>query len=233
MLVLKGGSTPDRDGYDNPWRPIDDFQAPYREPVLPPPDFDPDTLDIGVGVPIEKILAERARTERVTPPSTNHKPVFVSHNQLTNPRHLPPPIENSLALERNSIQTPDPLKPFKDEVEAGHEEFKQFLDDVSKFISDMENFHSVKKKQSASKTLVRTLPPPPPPSPSTTSSPSSPYPISYTSPHGKVFLSTNYVTHPPPSPSSPSPISTISPSLQPHRQQVQYSCFIIFDMKRT
>ena len=65
LLVLKGGSTPNRDGFDNPWRPIDDFEAPYREPVLPPPDFDPDTLDIGVGVPIETILADRARQAKI------------------------------------------------------------------------------------------------------------------------------------------------------------------------
>ena len=50
--MLKGGSTPDRAGWDSPWQPLDNFQAPYREPVLPPPDFDPDTLDIGVGVPL-------------------------------------------------------------------------------------------------------------------------------------------------------------------------------------
>ena len=64
LLVLKGGSTSDRDGYDNPWEPIDDFQAPYREPVLPPPDFDPDSLDIGVGVPIETIIEERSKEKK-------------------------------------------------------------------------------------------------------------------------------------------------------------------------
>ena len=37
IQVLKGGSTPDRDGTDNPWKPLDDFEAPYREPKLPPP----------------------------------------------------------------------------------------------------------------------------------------------------------------------------------------------------
>ncbi len=37
IQVLKGGSTPDRDGIDNPWKPLDDFEAPYREPKLPPP----------------------------------------------------------------------------------------------------------------------------------------------------------------------------------------------------
>ena len=28
LLVLKGGSTPDRDGFDNPWQPIDSYEAP-------------------------------------------------------------------------------------------------------------------------------------------------------------------------------------------------------------
>ena len=37
LLGLKGGSTLDRAGFDDPWQPLDDFQAPYREPVLPPP----------------------------------------------------------------------------------------------------------------------------------------------------------------------------------------------------
>jgi hypothetical protein len=35
--VLKGGSTSDREELDNPWKPLDDYEAPYREPKLPPP----------------------------------------------------------------------------------------------------------------------------------------------------------------------------------------------------
>ena len=30
LLVLKGGSTIDRSGWDDPWQPLDNFQAPYR-----------------------------------------------------------------------------------------------------------------------------------------------------------------------------------------------------------
>lgn len=41
LLVLKGGSTPNRKAFDNPWTPLDDYVAPYREPKLPPPDFVP------------------------------------------------------------------------------------------------------------------------------------------------------------------------------------------------
>jgi len=223
LLVLKGGSTPNRDGFDNPWRPIDDFEAPYREPVLPPPDFDPDTLDIGVGVPIETILADRARQEKLSSVTTTTLP----------PRQLSllPPPDNSLVsfsdeFERSS--RPDPLQPFKDEVDAGHQEFKQFLDDVSKFISDMENFHSV-KKQSASKALIRTLPPPSPTTPTTarvtfsTPRSSTSYPISYSSPHGKVFLSTNYISHTPPPITHK--VSTVSSTFQPHRQHARSTRF--------
>ncbi len=51
LLVLKGGSTVNREGFDDVWEPLDDYQAPYREPKLPPPDFVP--VEHGVGVPLE------------------------------------------------------------------------------------------------------------------------------------------------------------------------------------
>ena len=35
---------------DDPWEPLDDYEAPFREPILPPPDFIPN--DTGVGVPL-------------------------------------------------------------------------------------------------------------------------------------------------------------------------------------
>ena len=178
--MLKGGATPDRDGFDNPWRPIDDFEAPYREPVLPPPDFDPDSLDIGVGVPIETIVREqRERRDResvrelsaaprhVTTQAPRHvsptSPPSRHVSPSTAPRHVSTPspsrVPVSISPIHNAIED-DPLRPYKDEVEAGRVEFRQFLDDVSQFIADMESFHSV-KQQAASKTLVRTLPPPP------------------------------------------------------------------------
>lgn len=37
LLVLKGGTTPNKSGFDNVWEPLDDYEAPYREPVLAPP----------------------------------------------------------------------------------------------------------------------------------------------------------------------------------------------------
>ena len=60
LLVLKGGvsrfsarngaTSERRKWLDDPWEPLDDYQAPYREPILPPPDFIPN--DTGVGVPL-------------------------------------------------------------------------------------------------------------------------------------------------------------------------------------
>ena len=282
LLVLKGGSTPDREGFDNPWRPIDDFEAPYREPVLPPADFDPDSLDIGVGVPIETIVREQR--ERRDRESLRELPLAPRHVTTQDPRHVslseaprhvsslskdprhvsPPPRHVTTQAPRhvslseaprhvslseaprhvsslpeaprrvsslpeaprhvspihNSIEA-DPLRPYKDEVEAGHEEFRQFLDDVSQFIADMESFHSV-KQQSASKTQVRTLPPPVttsrPPVTQTTVTSRSPFPISYTSPNARVFLSTNYISHTP-----SKSVSTVSSTASPHRKQVETS----------
>ena len=62
LLVLKGGvsrfaarngdtiSGQRRKWIDDPWEPLDDYEAPFREPILPPPDFIPN--DTGVGVPL-------------------------------------------------------------------------------------------------------------------------------------------------------------------------------------
>ena len=38
------------DANDESWDPLDDYQAPYREPVLPPVHFIPN--DTGVGIPL-------------------------------------------------------------------------------------------------------------------------------------------------------------------------------------
>ena len=76
LLVLKGASSAtSRQGYYDPWEPLDDyqvwkfespanflapnlksvssFQAPYREPRLPPPDFIPEEHGVGVPLPPE------------------------------------------------------------------------------------------------------------------------------------------------------------------------------------
>ena len=224
MLVLKGGSTSDWESFDNPWQPIDDFQAPYREPVLPPPDFDPDTLDIGVGVPIETIIEQREREKKIRA-KKNHMYDTTANVRETetgdtsSEEEIEHNVYSRVTNNINDIQAvlapENKLKSFKEEVERSQDEFRQFLDDVSKFISDMENFHSV--KQSASQSLPRSVPTPRPTTTTSTQSPStsfttvtprsvswrsnisdpstsSPYPVSYVSPYAKVYLSTKYVS---------------------------------------
>ena len=224
MLVLKGGSTSDWESFDNPWQPIDDFQAPYREPVLPPPDFDPDTLDIGVGVPIETIIEQREREKKIRAKKnhmydTTAKVRETETGDTSSEEEIEHNVYSRVTNNINDIQAvlapENKLKPFKEEVERSQDEFRQFLDDVSKFISDMENFHSV--KQSASQSLPRSVPTPRPTTTTSTQSPStsfttvtprsvswrsnisdpstsSPYPVSYVSPYAKVYLSTKYVS---------------------------------------
>ena len=54
LLVLKGGTTPNRKAFDEPWSPLDDYVAPYREPKLPPPDFIPSDTGVGLPLPLEE-----------------------------------------------------------------------------------------------------------------------------------------------------------------------------------
>ena len=224
MLVLKGGRTSDWESFDNPWQPIDDFQAPYREPVLPPPDFDPDTLDIGVGVPIETIVQQREREKKIRakkiqifaePANVREKETAETSKEKDVEHEVYSRVTNNINDFQAVLAPENKLKPFKEEVERSQDEFRQFLDDVSKFISDMENFHSV--KQSASQSLPRSVPRPTPTPPTTSPSPStaftsqtprsvswrsnisdpvssSPFPVSYVSPYAKVYLSTKYVS---------------------------------------
>ena len=243
LLVLKGGGTPEWESFDNPWQPIDDFQAPYRQPVLPPPDFDPDTLDIGVGVPIETIVEQRQKDKKMRAKkkqisgagagATVRETETVDRFEEEVKQQVKPEVKHVEVYRKvtNNINDipavlvpENKLKHFKEEVGRSQQEFRQFLDDVSKFISDMENFHSV--KQSASQSLSRSVPKPTPTqTPRTTpiptrSSPSSspsfirvtprslnwrsnisdplsasPFPVSYVSPYAKVYLSTKYISN--------------------------------------
>ena len=141
LLVLKGGSTSDRDGYDNPWEPIDDFQAPYSEPVLSLPDFDPDSLDIGVGVPIETIIEERSKEKKKSKVSNFSNFDIITKEELSSNYNLTPGLEEIPPL----INPDNALKPYKDEVIRSQDEFKKFFNDVSQFINDMENFHPARQ----------------------------------------------------------------------------------------
>jgi len=199
LLVLKGGSTIDRTGWDDPWEPLDDFQAPYREPVLPPPDFDPDSLEIGVGVDIETLVAQRELEKEL-------------EEQKKQRSH-----EESLADIPPFLYPDNALKPFKDEVLTSHqEEFQSFINDVSQFISDMENFHSARKvlpdHQQSEELPSISLPPP-----ETFSIPVSRKPS---------FKSVDDVTFTAPPPSNPPP-TTSSPRSAPFtsfsKKQIQDS----------
>lgn len=277
LLVLKGGSTPNRDGYDNPWEPIDDFQAPYREPVLPPPDFDPDSLDIGVGVPIETIIKERMEEKK-----KQKSPAFPSF-EILGKKELSADFKPAPRLEEiQPLINPDnALKPYKDEVMRSQDEFKKFFEDVSQFINDMENFHPARQaplppvieqldrdvelaprspattpkptfvKTTTAQTLVKPTPTlhqqfsphqekdfsnkdswdsfdpkqrqrsqeinwTPSPTPYS-KDPSTSYPLSYSSPYSKVFLSTNYIQHE----SSTTTPQSIRLSATPRKQQAR------------
>ena len=126
LLVLKGGSTAaESDGGIGGgggleaagWEPLDSYEAPYREPVLPPPDFDPDTLEIGVGVPIEEILRQRAvAPSRTIAPKKLSSPTPTP--KLAAPSPTPTPLP-SAALEFVNREIEERLKPFKVEGEGG------------------------------------------------------------------------------------------------------------------
>jgi len=61
MLVLRGGLTDDKGTSGLVWPMLDDYQAPYREPKLPPPDFVP--REFGVGVPLVPYWADKEEEE--------------------------------------------------------------------------------------------------------------------------------------------------------------------------
>jgi len=278
LLVLKGGSTSDRDGYDNPWEPLDDFQAPYREPVLPPPDFDPDSLDIGVGVPIETIIEERLKEKKKKSKVSNFSNFDIITKKELGSAYKPlvPELE-----EIPPLITPDnALKPYRDEVVKSQDEFKKFFNDVSQFINDMENFHPIRQapphsaseeliergrepsfvkstakpsvttttteplrnikttravRQQKSPQQVKDFPSPAPwqsapnqrqvgvtwsPAPHT-KDPSTSYPLSYSSPYSKVFLSTSYIQHQS-STTTPQPVKlSVAPKYSPQTRSQQ------------
>lgn len=194
LLVLKGGSTPDRDGFDNPWKPIDSYEAPYREPVLPPPDFDPDSIEVRVALPDDAAV-----------PPTSPRPTFGRAAALAAERELDDGYNVTPRLEgRRPFVDPEvALRQFKDEVHSSdfgdddpHGDF--LLGDVRQFINDMENFHSARQAPPVAvgppevATVRPTTPsssftftpkpvftaataPPPPPSFSTTTAPPPPF----------------------------------------------------------
>ena len=99
-----------RQGTGGAWEPLDDWEAPYREPKLPPPDFVPN--DTGVGVPL--------------PPEDPEEPVEPQRNEI-----------KSLKSPAKVKSLPPPPSP----------NFHDFIFDEERHISEVENFHSVRKAQ--------------------------------------------------------------------------------------
>jgi len=140
-LVLKGGKTPDRNGFDNRWEPLDNYQAPYREPVLPPPDFDPDSIEARVDIPEVKVIV-------TTPIPLTQSFNFGGLRQITQEK-ISTEYNPTPGIEKNPpyVNPEVALKSFKDEVNKGNTDSYNnfFLSDVKKFIADMENFHSARQ----------------------------------------------------------------------------------------
>jgi hypothetical protein len=138
LLVLKGGKTRDRNGFDNPWEPLDNYQAPYREPVLPPPDFDPDSIEVRVDIPEVKVIVTTP-----IPPTQSFN--FGGLRQITQEK-ISKEYNPTPGIEKNPpyVNPEVALKSFKDQVNKGNTDSYNnfFLSDVKKFIADMENFHS-------------------------------------------------------------------------------------------
>ena len=122
LLVLKGGvsrfsarngaTSERRKWVDNPWEPLDDYQAPFREPILPPPDFIPNDTGVGVPLPpenddtdniyntlyVRKPKNERALNDneiRTLPPSTKKKIksnyIYIKDDKKYPAKELPQP----------------------------------------------------------------------------------------------------------------------------------------------
>lgn len=141
LLVLKGGvsrfsarngATSDRRKWlDNPWEPLDDYEAPYREPILPPPDFIPN--DTGVGVPLppddeeyKSIYKRKPKKERA-----------LQDNEI---KSLPPTAKKKIKEHLPYIFTKDDKSYLiKQGSPPPSIKFDPILDE-EKYISEMENF---------------------------------------------------------------------------------------------
>lgn len=135
LLVLKGGMTNDKE--NEHWEPLDDYQAPYREPKLPPPDFVPDENGVGVPLPVEDEHVEEDDYEDENEYEDNNE----SEDEYNND-------------DDNSIASPPTL--FQDFAFPDHFDEEQF-------ISEMENFHAVRHalfNKQHSPSVVTVTPPP-------------------------------------------------------------------------
>lgn len=96
LLVLKGGSTPNRKGFDNPWKPLDDYVAPYREPKLPPPDFVPSDTGVGVSLPPENSYDEESYINQMENFHSKRRAGAVIFTPETTPITTPAPVTTTV-----------------------------------------------------------------------------------------------------------------------------------------
>jgi hypothetical protein len=92
----------------------------FREPVLPPPDFDPDSLELGVGISIEDLLEQ----QKQRPPERPLAGAFAA-----TPVPPPPPsvtAEQKLAAFNDEVN--EILRPFKEDVDKSWLRFKSDIE---------------------------------------------------------------------------------------------------------
>ncbi len=93
----------------------------FREPVLPPPDFDPDSLELGVGISIEDLLEQ----QKQRPPERPR----VAGAFAATPVPPPPPsvtAEQKLAAFNDEVN--EILRPFKEDVDKSWQRFKSDIE---------------------------------------------------------------------------------------------------------
>lgn len=130
LLILKGGQTLDRSSFDNPWEPLDDYEAPYKEPKLPPPDFVP--VEFGVGVPLP--------------------------NEGGNGNGIQELEEiNEVAIDNDHVKSMGRTNIYHHNQPSQPSQKTPVLDDEQKLINAMENFHSVRKSRTRSPELDQSV----------------------------------------------------------------------------
>ncbi|XP_059079170.1 uncharacterized protein LOC131877503 [Tigriopus californicus] len=185
LLVLKGGLTRDRNGYDDPWEPLDDYQAPYKEPKLPPPDFIP--VEYGVGVPLpneDEYGPDVQGLDEINEVVVDNDQLYVTVKSLSRMRiHPAQPFEENLVTKEPTVLNEQQL------------------------INAMENFHSIRKGRIRLDQGIAPI------SESSTTKPSVDYFINQTTPNSYLYSYVVSTTHAPRT--TPNPRKSLRTSVGP------------------
>jgi len=95
------------------------FEPASREPVLPPPDFDPDSLELGVGISIEDLLEQQKQQLSSSPPEPE-RPLVGAF--VTTPVS-PPSVTAEQKLAAFNDEVNEILRPFKEDVDKSWQRF--------------------------------------------------------------------------------------------------------------